>query len=183
MLPPPSLIGNLHFIFLRTNFPAFCLGTVKKGGCVHIYMCMYISFENTRFVTLCMAWKTGAVSVVAGLGPESGAPWWAKRIGVPRSTPRASTHTTPKPRARFWQILDLKFQHWQPLFFGREGGNEFESTLLAVSAFVKMTWVDVPFRHRFSALDFWSIFFCSYSVRESNRGGQLHELIGTHGRL
>jgi hypothetical protein len=35
---------------------------------------MYISFENTRFVTLCMAWKTGAVSVVAGLGPESGAP-------------------------------------------------------------------------------------------------------------
>jgi hypothetical protein len=99
-----------------------------------------------------MAWKTGAVSVVAGLGPESGAPWWAKRIGVPRSTPRASTHKQRQSRAlgfdKFWTWNSNIGSH-----FGREK-REFESTLLAVSAFVKMTWVDVPFRHRFSALDF-----------------------------
>jgi hypothetical protein len=62
------------------HFPSYKLSSIlsrhskKKGGGLYMHIYMYISFENTRFVTLCMAWKTGAVSVVAGLGPESGAP-------------------------------------------------------------------------------------------------------------
>jgi hypothetical protein len=48
-----------------------------------------------------MAWKTGAVPVVAGLGLESDANLFIylfrkkKRIGVPRSTTRVAGHSKP----------------------------------------------------------------------------------------